>query len=329
MAQGAEILQGIFREGDICVLAGWLNVGKSPLIKDWAICIASGLQWCNQLTAPRPVLMIDFEAKEWAFLPDLRRMSLRLGLSGVPPLLTPFIYHNNERPAETIELVGLMKKGTMTGRLQWIREKLTALPNALIMVDPLDTLFPIEKNKNLAVTVLFNHFRELSFDFPQAAFIFVFNLKKADPRADKPNLLVDPRTWLQQTSGAMAILDRSDVRLGLDEHPETEGVLVLHGLRRSEKMEPLLLEPDMFRGPDDAVDRETGFKIVDPGVADLTEALSPAMLDAWVQLESGGVTMQDILGVCRSRSMAYRLKARALALGLLEPLESGEGWVKK
>ena len=321
MAQGAEIVEGLFREGDIVTLSGWMGIGKSPLLKDWAIAVSSGIPWCGRQTAQRPVLMIDFEAKEWAFLPALQRMAHRVGIAGVPPLITPYIYNNADRPPETMELLSVCKTASAEDRMNWLRSKLLAMPNALLIVDPLDMLFNIEKNKGRHVVMLFHKFRELSFDFPQAAFIFVYNLRKANKNIEPPNLFQDPRGWLQETAGSLDIQNRSDVRLGFDEYPAEDGILVLNGLRRDEKMGPVLLEPVWYAAPGMDKERETGFKEATLRNVKVDTILNRRQLNVWQQIGED-FTVAGLEGLM-PRSSAYNMVQRCLTSGLARKVSEG------
>jgi hypothetical protein len=65
-------------------------------------------------------------------------------------------------------------------------------------------------------------------------------MRKKDRRSQSsPSLLSDPRDWLEDVCGTLDIMNRSDVRLGMDSYDDE--VRVINGVRRSEDMHPLLI----------------------------------------------------------------------------------------
>ncbi|KKM99844.1 hypothetical protein LCGC14_1143770 [marine sediment metagenome] len=321
--QETEIIQGLFRTGDIITVSGYWGCGKSPLLKDWALHIASGRPWCGHPVSQRPVLLLDFESKGRTFQQAWQRMCKRMNIAP-PSNIQEYVANDREQPPRTLELQAACKDRSIYSRAYWLNAKLAAAPNAIIMIDPLDLMFPLRKNEAHQIVSLYWRFRETSFKYPDAAFLFVFNLRKLDRKAPIPNLLENPRGWLQETAGSLDIQNRSDVRLGLDER--ADGALVLNGIRRDEKMDPTLLEYDWFVDPEDGKERETGFRLVAPETITAKVAFTEDQQDVWTRLERE-FSMEDVLQLMR-RSAAYALVRRALSVGVLEKLPNDRYWKK-
>lgn len=251
-----EVIEGILREKQIAVLGGDYGVGKSPFLADLTICALYGLEWCGRKISQRSVIAIDFESGGPMYRNNLLNIAQRRGveLPRVPEDLDIYLYNDDasERATKVLH-AHMIKFGE--ARLSFLREALQRQPNALVLIDPVDLLFPAaNKLKSEDIVEQYGLLRNLFIAFPQAAFLLTRNLRKKD-RRDKhaPNLLRDPRGWLENISGSLDILNRSDVRIGIDlfkantvsdvgaDNPE--GIRVVNGIRRGEALEPLLIQP--------------------------------------------------------------------------------------
>jgi len=316
---GAEIIRGLFREGDIITLSGWWGIGKTPLLKDWALHVASGRDWCGFPTLQRPVVMIDFESKGSSFRRAWARMSENMSISP-PTNVDPYVFNDRSRPPNTVELVAVCRASPgldNKNRISWLREKLADKPDALLIIDPSDSLLPLDKNKGHKVGRLISDFRLLSYDYPQAAFMLVFNLRKTDHHSDMPDLFVNPRSWLQGTAGSLDIQNRSDSRLGLDNWKEQDDLLVLNGIRRDEQMEPLVIEPRW--GASQEKGHESGFRVVDTSALPPEKIFKGRLLEGWEAMPPS-FSIEDLKKVV-SVGTAYRIRDRALAFGLIREEE--------
>ena len=310
LTKGAEILEGLFREGNIITLSGWWGVGKTPLLKDWSLHIATGRPWCGFATKRRPVTVIDFESDGGDYFTAWLRMCEKMGTPD-PPNVHHYVFNYRGESANTEELVSLCDKvPSLDDRFTWLSKKLEAAPDSLIIIDPSDMLFPIEKNKGLIVVRLLSKFRRLSRKFPKAAFILVFNLRKTKDHNNMPDLFASPRSWLQETAGNLDLQNRSDVRLGLDDWQEQEGLLALNGIRRGTKMEPLVIEAIGRQ------DEETGFKLVNKDILLPEKVFSSRQLEGWEAM-GDAFSIEDLSQVM-SVGTAYRIVKRALTFGLLQ-----------
>jgi hypothetical protein len=241
-------------------------------------------------------------------------MSERYGVPRpqVPTELEPYLLNDDPRERLTARLLEALKSG-MQGALELVREALRAKPDAVVIVDPTEVLFPIDTVKKRPVNFLFGQFRLLLADYPKAVIIGTFNLRKRDrKRLTVPCLLSDPRGWLEEVCGSQDLMNRSDVRLGLDVYGAE--VRVLNGVRRGEELQPLLIRP-VGDSPEDLA----GFEIAPLDRIALWYALTPKQREYWDKLpnEFRFTQATELMG----KANFSRLAARAQSLGAMEVID--------
>lgn len=300
-----EIVSGLFRESQIVTLAGPFNVGKSPLLADLASHVARGLPWCGRATLKRPVVHFDFESSDPAF-----RRTYRNICKGSPPKvpeeIEPYVLncdHSNER-TKVLTKAGL----TYTGMIALLTSILERKPDALLIFDPIELAFPVEFKK-VNVLKLYSDLRRLFSRFNQAASLSTHNLRKTDRRAIIPDLLKDPHGWLEEISGTLDIVNRSDVRIGMARY--SEGISIVNGARRNEDMHPLLLAPI-----DDNPDELAGFRPITSKTSDLTRIFTEEQLTYWGKLPVR-FHFSDFANNGIPKSSLSRLINRAVSVGIL------------
>jgi hypothetical protein len=241
-----EVVQGLFREGQVIVLGGLYGAGKSPLLTDLIPHIIYGLPWCGLHVSKRPVIYFDFENTGQTFRENIRQTCHRLNVPppNAPQDLEPYILHDSANQNGTKELLEIISK-PYKQRIGFLRSKFTLKQNALLVLDPVEMFFPDASGKKEQVLTVIKDFRFLLKDFCHADILSTYNLRKKDRTIRRPSLFVNPREWLDEVAGSSDIMNRSDVRLGLDFYEEE--VRVLNGIRRGESLEPILIEP-IFHG---------------------------------------------------------------------------------
>jgi hypothetical protein len=182
-------------------------------------------------------------------------------------------------------------------------------PDALVIIDPLELLFRIDTGKKLQILWLYKELRKLLSRYPNAALLITFNLRKWGKDGKRPRLLTSPREWLEEVCGTLDILNRSDVRLGLDLHDED--MRVLNGIRRAEEMCPLLIRPVTHK------DQLAGFELCPPDDSALGAAFTPKQVEYWGKLPLK-FRFEQIADGPVPRASLMRLLDRAKSLGLVE-----------
>ena len=237
-----EVVEGLLCESKK-VLGGDYGVGKSPLIADLVLHITNGLEWCGRKVEKRPVIHFDFETPATKYKTDLENGAKRLGIPvpPVPEMLRPFFQNDDITEAGTAQLIEAQVSDDKCFAL--LESLLAENPNAVMIFDPVELFVSIDKNDGKAIVRLFRQLRKLFSAYPHASILCTFNLKKIDKKGARPNLLVNPRDWLDDVSGAKEIMSRSDIRLGIDFFDDEQTVRVINGIQRGEPFNPLLIQP--------------------------------------------------------------------------------------
>lgn len=304
-----EIVEGLVREGQLSICAGVFGVGKSPLVTDLGVHVATGTPWCGRSVLRRPVIILDFETPSAVYRQNVRRIVDRAGI---------------ERPSERALMILLQHSNSIPrfGGSQWrapvrfVRNLLLNRPNALLIVDPIELLIRFDKVNGVQVLRAYSYLRQVLLEFPEAALLGTFNLRKSDRRADPPNLLTSPRDWLEEIAGSIELLNRSDVRLGFAFHPEDPDIRVLSGIRRGEDMHPILLRQAGV-APDYA-----GFELAVPCDEDFTQALTSRQREQWRDLPDS-FRFDEAADKIVPRASLYRLVQRTRSLGVLDADTTG------
>jgi hypothetical protein len=316
MAPREEIIEGILREKQLAAFAGPFTVGKSPLLADIIVHRVHGISWCGHKVPPGPVIIVDLENERGAWSRNVRNIALRLAVR--PPKVPDEadVYLLNDAPSEpgTRLLLDALESKTRDGRFKLLEDALQSKPNALVIIDPGDILFPIKKNENTQILVLFRKLKQLLAGYPQAAIILTFNLRKQDRRTRRPNLLLAPRDWLEEIAGSLDLCNRSDVRIGMDFHDEAEGVRVINGVRRNEEMAPLLVRPVPLNDDPDTL---AGFELAPVDAVGLSAILTSRQQEYWRELP-GKWRFDEVADKIVPRATLFRMIRRLTSLALEE-----------
>jgi hypothetical protein len=287
-------------------------MGKSPLLADLTVRILNGLPWCGRDVRRRNVIVFDFETPGPTYRRNIQHIAnrFRVPLPDVPRELEVYLEHDDAKAPATETLLSKLA-APLPERLQFLANVLAAKPDALMIIDPLELLFRIDTGKKTQVLALYGDLRRLLANFKRAAILCTFNLRKKDRRAERVNLLSNPREWLDEVCGSGDILNRSDVRLGIDFHWGDPDTRVLNGVRRGEDMQPLLIrsvgEPDGL----------AGFEHVRADSLDLLSALTAKQREHWQNLPNE-FNFEYVADSYVPRTSLYRLLSIAKSLGAIE-----------
>lgn len=303
-----EIVQNVIRQSQLATLSGPYGVGKSPALADLVVHRVHGIPWLGHEVAKGPVIHIDHETPGPVYKANLERISARLGVPvpSVPEELVAYLERDDIQEPETAKLTEAVTQGK---QMSLLHEALQQHPNALVLIDPLELMFRVDTMKKREVLDLYGRFRRLLGQFPEAAIGTTFNLRKHDNGQGHPELLTDPRGWLEETCGSLDILNRADVRLGMDFYDED--VKVINGVRRGEEMQPFLFRST--GGPGNLA----GFELWSPGGLDLQLAFTNKQFDYWNRLPSK-FRFADVADHLIPRASLSRLLERAKSLGLVQ-----------
>ena len=193
-------------------------------------------------------------------------------------------------------------------------------PDAFVILDPADLLFRIDSNSKQHVLWLYSKLKQLLAKYPHAVIILVFNLRKGDRRRKRPDLLINPREWLEEVSGSYDLINHSDVRLGMALRDEE--VRVINGIRRGEPMNPVLLkEYALPQGSADEKLRLAGFDEVSADESVFLQSLPEKQIEYFVKLPDT-FTFGEVVDKIVPRATLSRLLARGQSLGVIEKADN-------
>ena len=310
--QPEEVVEGLIREGQFAVLGGPFGVGKSPALTHLTVSVLKGMPWCGRKVKKRPVVVIDFENSAATYIANVKRICGRLNTEfpKVPDELEVYLEQDSPDQPGTKKLLEVLVASTAK-KLDFIQEILEEKPNALVIIDPLEMLFRIDTLKKGSILPLYKGIRFLLANFPRALMLTTFNLRKQDRRAGRPNLVFHPRAWLEEVCGSLDIMNRSDVRLGMDFFDENEEIRVINGVRRGEEMEPLLIRPSGDPG------KLAGFDLCPANEMDQMCALTQKQQQHWEKLPAQ-FRFEEVADKLVPRASLHRLIKRAKSLGILD-----------
>lgn len=317
----AEVIEGLLCEGQLAAFAGPFGMGKSPMLADLTIHLVNGLEWCGRKLAQRPVIVFDCETGGPEYRRQIKAIAARVGVSvpDVPSQLDVYLERDHPSEPQTKELLRVVSESGHVAKLDLIKEALGKKPNAVVLIDPLEMLFRLDTGKKSEVLQLYRDLRMLLAEYPRATILMTFNLRKKDRRDGRAGLLAAPRDWLEEVCGSLDILNRSDVRLGIDLHADE--VRVVNGIVRGREMHPLLIRP--VAGADDQL---AGFERVTPGRLDLVATLTLTQITHWYKLPSE-FKFESVADSAVPRSTLSRLIKATTNIGALK--KDADGFFRK
>ncbi len=312
-----ELIDGLLREGELAAFAGPFGMGKSPVLADLTVRLVHGLNWCGRRVQRRPVIVFDCETPGPDYKKTIEVIAGRLGVPvpRVPSELDVYLERDYLTESSTEALLKATTEPGHDSKLALIERALRSKPNAIVLVDPVEMLFQLDTTKKPEVLRLFRKLREILARFPHGAILGTFNLRKKDRRGVKADLLSDARDWLEEVSGSLDIVNRSDARLGIDMLDDE--VRVINGIVRGREMHPILIRPVA-----DKDDQLAGFEQVTADQFNLLRSLSQAQRNYWDKLPKE-FKFEDIADKTVPRSSLSRLTKATLSLGILVRCDNG------
>ena len=140
--------------------------------------------------------------------------------------------------------------------------------------------------------------------------LITFNLRKRDKKGPQSDLLTDQRGWLEEVCGTLDILNRSDVRLGMDRYGDD--ARVINGIRRGEDFHPLIVKPVEV-----APDKYAGFELCPPDVLTTASLFTSKQRQYWGKLPKE-FRFEDVADSLVPRATLDRMLKRAKSAGLVK-----------
>ncbi len=221
------LVEGLLPAKSIALLLGDSHIGKSPLVYQLGICVAAGIPFLGRPTRQGRVVIADFENGIGDALELIENIGRYLGLSGPPGEDRFLIWSAND----------CLPRYGQSGHT--LLDMLRDVQPDLAIIDSLGSYNPTAEETNSAANELLKEFRRLGREHNSAS-IFVHHPRKQPRKTDErvgPIESADLHRWFQDSRGASALINGSDVRLGVG-LPDLSAVdkddlaLVLRGFRR-------------------------------------------------------------------------------------------------
>lgn len=190
------IVESMIPAHSTSIIVGDSGLGKSPLAYQLGLAIATGEKFCTLTTKKSPVLMIDLEnslSQADEMVESLRKF---MGI---------------ERPEGLLRLNADIPS-TIEEWIAFFRE----LKDITIIVDSLRAAWPAVPEKNQYAATLLQSLKSIARKH-ELTFILIHHLRKPGVGDDAPPRLGDVTLieWLNQASGARALVNQSDGRIGV------------------------------------------------------------------------------------------------------------------
>src|ERR1035437_6942663 len=198
------LVEGLIPRRSLGIVVGHWNVGKSPLLYQAGICVGAGIPFLGRKVQQGRALYLDFENGAAQSAELIRRITSHLGLSQPPDNFLVW----NLNAAE-----GNWQRNRPTDIIRSFKPDLAIL-------DSLTAFSPKIENRNSNATQVVLKLRQLSGEVGSAIW-GTHHLAKPSPRKDRmPEPLekcTNVRNWLFQARGASALVNATDVRIGVEE----------------------------------------------------------------------------------------------------------------
>jgi hypothetical protein len=201
-----EIVEQLIPEKSVNLFAGDSGLGKTPLLMQMGLSVASGRPFLRFAVRRGRVLYIDYENGTTGIELVLRRLGKSMGLDGIPD------------DFRVLQLPDSLKD---------VEHEIQDFRPTLVIVDSLRGLDSKAESENKNASELLKDLHQMAVAY-EAAFLLIHHLRK--PNRDNPpgQLAITPvMQWFEQVAGARALVNQSDVRIGCERG--NDDTLVLKG----------------------------------------------------------------------------------------------------
>lgn len=213
------VIEGMFTERSVNLLAGDSGIGKTPLLVTIALCIAGGIPFLgNKIPKPRRVLYCDAESSRPAFVKIVETISKHLGFKSVP--VNFHVWSPNWDSSQK----GIDYAGALWRNVEW-----NGFKPEVIFVDPLRVFFP-EADLKRDVTMK-NLAKMRRVNDGGCTWCICHHTRKPSHKDGQgpPSIEDDPHTWFHEVAGQHAIINHVDTRLGVEVKALSEGCEMVMG----------------------------------------------------------------------------------------------------
>ena len=212
------VWDGLIQEQSVNLVVGNSGLGKTPLLVGLGLAVASGTSFLQHAVRQGPVLYCDGEMGRAEFLQLERSLSTHLGLSAPPANMLTFSPNWSTSVSDV---------------RQQLAKQIAAICPVLVIVDPVRAFFLAVEGKAADSEALIQWQRKLA-KAHGCAWVNLHHRRKPNTNAlEAPSLVPDPRGWFTESAGSYALVNHSDLRLGVDDGAG-EADIILGGFVRGQ-----------------------------------------------------------------------------------------------
>jgi hypothetical protein len=202
---GCGRVAGLIPDRNLVLVVGDSGLGKSPLAYQLGVSVAAGVPFLGREVKQGRVLYLDYENGQAEVRDLISRLTVHLGVQTGTLGDGLLLWNFNDGPEDSKEGAGL--------------EMMRCCKPDLVVVDSLSGYRPEIEEKNSIATRVLQEFRGLIRDIGCAVVLIHHIRKPSSKREEQPQPLEEAslRQWFLQARGGRALVNGSDVRLGLDE----------------------------------------------------------------------------------------------------------------
>jgi hypothetical protein len=214
----SHLIDGIFLKPSVNILVGDSGLGKTAFAIQLGLSVAAGLPWLGRNTSQGRVLFVDAESPVSELQKMVETISQFLGLNTPPE--NDFLVWS---PNWDVSFAGDFRSA--------LKRVVDERQPELVVVDSLRDVFPEAETKNPEATKVINFLRTLM-KGSGTSFVLIHHLRKGGDPKEIPRLDLDPHGWLREASGARALVNQTDTRIGVDTSHAKGADLTIAGFTR-------------------------------------------------------------------------------------------------
>ena len=204
MEENLYIVDGLIPARSLGVLVGDSGLGKSAYLYQLALCVATGIPFNGYPTTCGKVLYLDFENGLSDVSAIVSNLTRHLGLTQQPNPKRFLMWNFNNpsgngrsKPKDILQMVGDFRP-------------------SLVIVDSLSSYNPDGERNNPSILRALHQLRS-AIRNSGASIICVHHIRKTSTRKNEAQepLEGDMRRWFEQARGPSALINGSDVRIGV------------------------------------------------------------------------------------------------------------------
>lgn len=292
-----SVIEGLIPTASVNIAVGDSGLGKTPCAYQMGLAVAAGVQFLGFPTKKSRILYIDLE--------NGRDQIVSLGSSLCRHLnLTRF-------PDEHFGVVTECNLSSLSLIVETLRP-------GLVIVDTLRAFFPGAEDENSKAAEMLGKLRLLAKKY-DTAFLVLHHLRKPSKEGRPLIENTPPMTWLLEASGARALINQTDVRIGFDAPTvNSEISLVLRGHAKLQgEVGPIYLERVL-----DEHGEATGYRRVS-AVALLSD---PHQIATFNSLPAEFIFKEAGIKYQRTSDPTNKFLKKCIGLGILE---KSDGFYRK